>query len=53
MRNPNYWGTQGAADEVVIQFFYKNADTMVQALKAGELDYARGPNPDQLKALAG
>ena len=52
VRNPNYWGTQGAADEVVIQF-YKTADTMVQALKAGELDYARSPNSDQLKALQG
>ncbi len=50
VRNPNYWGKQGAADEVVIQFF-KNADTMVQALKAGEIDYARSPNPEQLKAL--
>jgi peptide/nickel transport system substrate-binding protein len=52
VRNPNYWGTQGAADEVVIQFF-KGADTMVQALKAGELDYARDPTPEQLKALEG
>ncbi len=50
VRNPNYWGKQGAADEVVIQFF-KGADTMVQALKAGEIDYARNPNSDQLKAL--
>ena len=50
VRNPNYWGTQGAADEIVIQFF-KGADTMVQALKAGEIDYARNPNADQLKAL--
>jgi peptide/nickel transport system substrate-binding protein len=50
VRNPNYWGTQGAADEIVIQFF-KSADTMVQALKAGEIDYARNPNSDQLKAL--
>ncbi len=52
VRNPNYWGTQGAADEVVIQFF-KTDDTMVQALKAGEIDYARSPNADQLKALQG
>jgi peptide/nickel transport system substrate-binding protein len=51
-RNPNYWGTQGAADEVVIQF-YTNGDTMVQALKAGEIDYARDPNAEQLKALEG
>jgi peptide/nickel transport system substrate-binding protein len=50
VRNPNYWGTQGYADEVVI-LFYKGADTMVQALKAGEIDYARDPNPDQLKQL--
>jgi len=34
----------------VIQFF-KTPDTMVQALKAGELDYARDPNAQQLKAL--
>jgi peptide/nickel transport system substrate-binding protein len=52
VRNPNYWGTQGVADEVLIQF-YKTADTMVQALKAGELDFAWNPTPDQLKALAG
>jgi peptide/nickel transport system substrate-binding protein len=51
-RNPEYWGTQGAADEVVIQFF-KSDDTMLQALKAGEIDYARSPNADQLKALEG
>ena len=52
VRNPNYWGTQGAADQVVIQF-YKTDDTMVQSLKSGELDYARNPNADQLKALQG
>ncbi len=50
VRNPNYWGKQGFEDEVVIQFF-KTPDTMVQALKAGEIDYARDPNADQLKAL--
>jgi len=50
VRNPSYWGKQGAADEVVIQFF-KGADTMVQALKAGEIDYARDTTPEQLKAL--
>ncbi len=50
VRNPEYWGTQGAADEIVI-VFYKSADTMVQALKAGEIDYARDPLPEQLKAL--
>jgi peptide/nickel transport system substrate-binding protein len=49
-RNPNYWGTQGYADEIDI-IIYKTPDTMVQALKAGELDYAHGPNPEQLNAL--
>ncbi|HEV7605002.1 MAG TPA: ABC transporter substrate-binding protein [Candidatus Limnocylindrales bacterium] len=49
-RNPNYWGTQAYQDEVDI-VIYKKADTMVQALKAGELDYAHGPNADQLNQL--
>ena len=49
-RNPNYWGTQAYQDEVDI-VIYKTADTMVQALKAGELDYAHGPNAEQLNAL--
>ena len=39
-RNANYWGQQGAADQVVITTF-KSDDTMIQALKKGELDYAR------------
>jgi peptide/nickel transport system substrate-binding protein len=50
VRNPNYWGTQGAANEVVLQFF-KSEDTMVQALKSGELDYAQGINSDQFDSL--
>ncbi|MEO5918687.1 MAG: ABC transporter substrate-binding protein [Candidatus Limnocylindrales bacterium] len=49
-RNPNYWGTQGYADEVDI-IIYKTADSMAQALKAGEVDYVRGVNADQLNAL--
>jgi peptide/nickel transport system substrate-binding protein len=49
-RNPNYWGTPGFADEVDI-VIYSSADTMVQALKTGELDYAHSVNPDQLNAL--
>ena len=51
-RNPNYWGTNGAEDEIIIQFFGTN-DTMVQALKAGEIDYARTISPDQFKQLTG
>jgi peptide/nickel transport system substrate-binding protein len=52
VRNPNYWGNRGFEDEVVLRFFPDNADTMVQALKAGELDYAHDVNPDQFKQLA-
>jgi peptide/nickel transport system substrate-binding protein len=51
-RNPNYWGKQPAADTVVIQIF-KNPDTMFQALKNGELDYAHGLNSDQFNQLKG
>jgi len=40
-RNKNYWGKQGAADQIIITHF-ENNDTMTQALKNGELDYARG-----------
>ncbi len=56
VRNPNYWGRQGAADEVVIRFFPDSPDTMVQAFKQGELDYIEGPTGqqfDQLKTLPG
>ena len=49
-RNPNYWGEQGAADEVIIQHF-ASADTMVQALKTGEIDYVRGVLADQFDDL--
>jgi peptide/nickel transport system substrate-binding protein len=49
-RNPNYWGTQGFADEIVLQIF-SSSDTMVQALKAGDLQYAHGVNAEQLNAL--
>lgn len=49
-RNPNYWGQQGAADEVILNKF-ASTDTMVQALKRGEIDYARGILADQFNAL--
>src|SRR3712207_7048870 len=32
-RNPNFTGQQGAADEVIIQFYANAVDTMVQALQ--------------------
>lgn len=50
-RNPGYWGQQGFAGQVVLQFF-KSSDTMLQALKKGEIDYAHNLNPDQFKQLA-
>jgi peptide/nickel transport system substrate-binding protein len=52
VRNESYWGNQGAADEVVIQFF-GSGDTLTQALKNGEVDYGRGFNADQFDGLAG
>jgi peptide/nickel transport system substrate-binding protein len=52
VRNPNWWGAnKGFEDEVVLRFFPDNTDTMVQALKNGELDYAHGVNSDQFKQL--
>ena len=51
-RNPNYWGQQGFADEIVMQFFSSN-DTLFQALKKGEIDYARKISPEQFKQLQG
>jgi len=50
-RNPNYWGKQGAADRIVITSFGSN-DTMVQALRNGEIDYARGVSADAFESLA-
>jgi peptide/nickel transport system substrate-binding protein len=52
VRNPNYWGKKGFADEVYIQIF-KNADTMVQALKTGDIDYARAVPVEQFNQLKG
>ena len=49
-KNPNYWGTHGAVDEIVMNKF-ASGDTMVQALKTGEIDYARGILADQFNAL--
>jgi len=49
-RNPNYWGPQGAADEVIVLTF-ESSDTMVTALKTGQVDYVRGVQPDQFEAL--
>ena len=51
-KNPNWTAGELAADEVVIQFF-KTEDTMAQALRNDELDYAQGILPDQFDQLKG
>lgn len=49
-RNPNYWGKPGVPKEIIFQQF-SGSDTMVQALKAGDIDYVRGTGADQFDAL--
>ena len=51
-RNPNYWGKQGLRGRGRHPVLLDQTDTMVQALKAGELDYAHDVNADQFKQLA-
>ena len=50
--NPNWTGNELAADEVVMQFF-ETEDTMAQALRNGELDYAQNLLSDQFDQLQG
>ena len=49
VRNPNYWGKQGFADEVVIQFFSNDADTHGPGAQGGRarLRPRRQPGPVQ------
>ncbi|MFP5343009.1 MAG: ABC transporter substrate-binding protein [Candidatus Limnocylindria bacterium] len=49
-KNPNF-RTELAADEIVMQFF-ETEDTMAQALRNGELDYAQNLLSDQFDQLA-
>ena len=51
-KNPNWIGPELAADEVVMQFF-ETEDTMAQALRNGELDYAQNLLSDQFDQLQG
>ena len=51
-RNPKYWGTAGRRRTRSSSRLLRARDTMVQALKAGELDYVRGVGADQFDALA-
>ena len=50
-RNPDYWQGESHLDEVVFKV-YKSDDPMVQALIKGEIDFADGITPLQVKALA-
>jgi peptide/nickel transport system substrate-binding protein len=50
VENPDYWGGEpnvGAVDFSV----YRSQDTLVQALEAGEIDFAEGVTPLQLRKL--
>jgi peptide/nickel transport system substrate-binding protein len=50
-RNENYWGEPGVPDEIIFLTF-ADSNTMVEALRTGELDYVRGTGADQFDALA-
>jgi len=50
VKNPDYWGDGPHVDQVVIQI-YKSQDPMAQALLKGEIDFAEGITPLQVKAL--
>ncbi len=52
VRNPHYWGPKGYEDEIYFQFF-KNEGAMTEALKAGDIDYARNITADQFDSLKG
>ncbi len=50
-RNQYYWGKQGAADEIVIQYYPSAPDTMVAAFKNNELDYIHSPSAESFNQL--
>ncbi|MGH2788800.1 MAG: ABC transporter substrate-binding protein [Actinomycetota bacterium] len=49
-RNPHWFGKEPAVDEIIMQF-YDNPDTMVQALKQGDVDYIYSPPLNLFKSL--
>lgn len=51
-KNPNWTANDLAADEIVMQFF-ETEDTMAQALRNDELDYAQNVLSDQFDQLQG
>jgi peptide/nickel transport system substrate-binding protein len=52
VRNPNYLGPKSFQDETYIQFF-KDEGAMTEALKSGDIDYARNVTSDQFESLKG
>lgn len=52
IRNPNYWGGEPHVGDVTMQVF-QSEDTLIQALKAGDIDFAEGINALQVTALQG
>ena len=52
VRNDDYWGGTPKMAEVDMQV-YRSEDTQIQALKAGEIDFAEDIDALQVKALAG
>ena len=51
-KNPEWTAGELAAEEIVLQFF-ETEDTMAQALRNDELDYAQGVLSDQFDQLTG
>ncbi len=52
VRNDSYWGGKPKVAEVDMQV-YRSEDTLVQSLKAGDIDFAEGVSALQIKALQG
>src|SRR3954471_797483 len=50
--NPDYWGGAPHIDEVIFQF-YKNDDSAIQALLAGEADFVEGITALEVDKLTG
>jgi peptide/nickel transport system substrate-binding protein len=50
--NPDYWGGAPNVGEVDYSV-YRSQDTLVQALEAGEIDFAEGVTPLQIEKLKG
>jgi peptide/nickel transport system substrate-binding protein len=49
-RNPNFWGPTPAVDRIEFTL-YTNQESMVQALKSGEIDIADGLTPGLYKSV--